>query len=59
MPMSGLEVVRAVMLELWRRLMDVMDSSSTIRSEVTERCLPPRPGSSRDELSHQPAWPPA
>lgn len=58
MPMSGLEVVRSVVLELRRILMDVMDSSSTIRSEVTERCLPPRPGS-RDELSHQPAWPPA
>lgn len=40
MPMSGLEVVRFVVLELRRSLMDVMDSSSTIRSEVTERCLP-------------------
>lgn len=40
MPMSGLGVVRFVVLELRRSLMDVMDSSSTIRSEVTERCLP-------------------
>lgn len=40
MPMSGLEVVRVVVMELRRSLMDVMDSSSTIRSEVTERCLP-------------------
>lgn len=40
MPVSGLGVVRFVVLELRRSLMDVMDSSSTIRSEVTERCLP-------------------
>lgn len=40
MPMSGLEVARVVVLELRRSLMDVMDSSSTIRSEVTEHCLP-------------------
>lgn len=29
MPMSGLEVVRVVVMELRRSLMDVMDSSST------------------------------
>lgn len=44
MPMSSLEVVevvRSVVLEVRRSLMDVMGPSSTIRSEVTERCLPP------------------
>lgn len=42
MSMTSLEVVGFVVLELRRSLMDVMDSSSTIRSEVTERCLPAR-----------------